>query len=346
MDASKTKMKETMKQTDLNPAPARRRDFLKSAGALALGSALPPGASAQGAWPQKPIRLVVGYAPGGVADITARMVAEKVSAKLGQQIVVDNRPGAGGIVAADLVAKSEPDGYNLLHLNQGNAVSAALFRTLPFDIIKDFNTVSAMGYFTVIILADKDSPVNSVQDLLAQAKANPAKFNIGSVSVGSGQNMAASLFKAVTGTPASIVPFKSTPSLISALRGGDIQVAFEIGAPVLAMLKHGDIKAIAVTAASRFRGLPEVPTVKESGVANYDVIAWNGVAAPAKTPRPIIERLNREINAAMALPDIRQKFADFGIDSRGGTPEEFHDLVVSEVNKWTKVVAETKMEKL
>ncbi|MDB5807667.1 MAG: hypothetical protein JWN73_4989 [Betaproteobacteria bacterium] len=339
-----------MTQTDLESA-RRRRDFLKSAGALAAGSALPLSAlplnaHSQAAWPQKPIRLVVGYAPGGVADITARMVAEKVSGKLGQQIVVDNRPGAGGIVAADLVAKSEPDGYNLLHLNQGNAVSAALFRTLPFDIVKDFSTVSAMGYFTVIILADKDSSITSVHELLAQAKARPDKFNIGSISVGSGQNMAAALFKAVTGTPASIIPFKSTPSLISALKGGDIQVAFEIGAPVLAMLKHGDIKAIAVTAAQRYRGLPDVPTVKESGVAGYDVIAWNGVAAPAKTPRAIIERLNREINAAMALPDIKSKFADFGIDSRGGTPEEFHDLVVAEVNKWTKVVAETKMEKL
>lgn len=323
-----------------------RRRFLKTAGVLAAGAGLPLPASAQSNWPVKPIRLVVGYAPGGVADITARMVAEKVSNKLGQQIVVDNRPGAGGIVAADLVAKSDPDGYNLLHLNQGNAVSAALFRTLPFDIVKDFSTVSAMGYFTVIILADRDSPIRNVQDLLARAKAEPSKFNIGSVSVGSGQHMAASLFKAVTGTPASIVPFKTTPSLISALKGGDIQVAFEIGAPVLAMLKHGDIKAIAVTAAQRYKGLPDVPTVKESGVSNYDVIAWNGVAAPAKTPRPIIERLNKEINEAMAQPDIRQKFADFGIDSRGGTPEEFHDLVVSEVNKWTKVVAETKMEKL
>ncbi|HEY4370725.1 MAG TPA: tripartite tricarboxylate transporter substrate binding protein [Burkholderiales bacterium] len=324
-----------------------RRGFLKHTGALALGAALPAaGARAADAWPSKPIRLVVGYAPGGVADITARMVAEKVSAKLGQQIIIDNRPGAGGIVAADLVAKSDPDGYNLLHLNQGNAVSAALFRTLPFDIIKDFDTVSAMGYFTVIILANQGSSVTSVQELLRQAKANPSKFNIGTISVGSGQNMAASLFKAVTGTPASIVPFKSTPSLISALKGGDVQVAFEIGAPVLAMIRHGDVKAVAVTAAQRYRGLPDVPTVKESGVPNYDVIAWNGVAAPKKTPRAIIERLNREINAAMALPDIKQKFGDFGIEARGGTPEEFHNLVVSEVNKWTKVVAETKMEKL
>jgi tripartite-type tricarboxylate transporter receptor subunit TctC len=323
----------------------RRRKLLGAFGAAALGSTLPLPARAQAAWPNKPIRLVVGYAPGGVADITARMVAAKISTALGQQVVVDNRPGAGGIVAADTVAKAEPDGYTLLHLNQGNAVSAALFRTLPFDIVRDFSTISAMGYFTVIVLADKESNINSISDLLAQAKANPDKINIGTVSVGSGQHMAASLFKAVTGINCAIVPFKSTPTLISALKGRDIQVAFEIGAPVLSMIKAGEIKPVAVTAGARFRGLPEVPTVKESGVANYEVIAWNGVAAPAKTPRPIIDRLNREINAAMAQPDVRQKFQDFGIDSRGGTPEEMHELLVSEIAKWNQVVATTKMEK-
>jgi tripartite-type tricarboxylate transporter receptor subunit TctC len=300
------------------------------------------GAHAQsGPYPNRPIRLVVGYAPGGVADITARMVAQKISTELGQQVIVDNRPGAGGIVAADLVAKAEPDGYTLLHLNQGNAVSAALFKTLPFDIIKDFAPVSAMGYFTVIVLADKDSALNTLGDFLALAKAHPEKVNVGSVSIGSGQHMAAAYFKAVSGLDFTIVPFKSTPSLVSALKGHDIQVAFEIGA----MIRSGDLKALAVTAGARFRGLPDVPTVKEAGLPGYQVTAWNGVAAPAKTPRAIIDRLNREINAALAQPDIKQKFQEFGIDSRGGTPEEFRDLVVSEVAKWNQVMVSTKMEK-
>lgn len=296
-------------------------------------------------YPAKPIRLVVGYAAGGVADITARMIAQKLSVSLGQQVIVDNRPGAGGIVAAEAVAKADPDGYTLLHMNQGNAVSAALFRTLPYDTVRDFAPVSAMGYFDVLILANKDGPVASLPDFLAQAKAHPEKMNVGSVSVGSGQYMAAALFKATTGLDFAIVPFKSTPALISAIKGGDIQVGFEIGAPVMALVKSGDLKALAVTSGKRFRGLPDVPTAQEAGVARYDVTAWNGVAAPAKTPRAIIERLNHEINAALAQPDIRQKFQEFGIDSRGGTPEELRDLLASEIAKWTQVVATAKIEK-
>lgn len=324
----------------------KRKHIIQLAAAFSsvLATAFSGPAMAQ-AYPSKPIRMIVPFPAGGATDILARALSQKLGEKIGQTVVVDNRPGAGGIVAADTVAKAEPDGYTLLHLNQGNAVSAALFRTLPFDIVRDFSTISAMGYFTVIVLADKESNINSIGDLLAQAKANPDKINIGTVSVGSGQHMAASLFKAVTGINCAIVPFKSTPTLISALKGRDIQVAFEIGAPVLSMIKAGEIRPVAVTAGARFRGLPEVPTVKESGVANYEVTAWNGVAAPAKTPRPIIERLNREINAAMAQPDVRQKFQDFGIDSRGGTPEEMHELLVSEIAKWNQVVATTKMEK-
>jgi tripartite-type tricarboxylate transporter receptor subunit TctC len=297
-------------------------------------------------YPSRPIRLVVGYAAGGVADITARLIAQKLSAALGQQVIVDNRPGAGGIVAADAVAKADPDGYTLLHMNQGNAVSAALFRTLPYDTVRDFAPISAMGYFDVLILADKGGPIASLAGFRAQAKAHPEKMNVGSVSVGSGQYMAAALFKATTGLDFTVVPFKSTPNLVSALKGGDIQVAFEIAAPVMALLKSGDLKALAVTSGTRFRGLPAVPTVQEAGVANYQVTAWNGVAAPAKTPRAIIERLNHEINAALALPEVKQKFQEFGIDSRGGTPEDLRDLLASEIAKWTAVVASEKIEKL
>jgi tripartite-type tricarboxylate transporter receptor subunit TctC len=315
--------------------------------AVAAAMLLCTGAHAQsaGAWPNKPIRLVVGYAPGGVADITARMIAQKLSVSLGQQVIIENKPSAGLIVASEMVAKADPDGYTLLHLNYGNAVSAALYRTLPFDTVRDFAPVSAMGFFDVMVLANKGSSINSIRDVIAMAKASPEKLNIGTVSIGSGQYMAASLFKAMTGLNLTIVPFKSTPALVTALKSNDIQVAFEIGAPVMAMVKSGDLKALAITSAKRFETLPEVPTMVESGVAGYQVTAWNGIAAPAKTPRAIIERLNREVNAALADPDIRQKFQNFGIDARGGSPEDLRDLLASEISKWKNLVETTKMEK-
>jgi tripartite-type tricarboxylate transporter receptor subunit TctC len=296
-------------------------------------------------WPTKPIRLVVGYAPGGVADITARMIAQKLSVALGQQVLIENKPSAGLIVASEMVAKAEPDGYTLLHLNYGNAVSAALYRNLPFDTVRDFAPVSAMGFFDVMVLANKGSAITSIADVIAMAKANPDKLNIGTVSIGSGQYMAASLFKAMTGLNLTIVPFKSTPALITALKSNDIQVAFEIGAPVMAMVKSGDLKALAISSSKRFASLPDVPTLAESGVPGYQVTAWNGIAAPAKTPRAIIERLNREVNTALADPDIRQKFQGFGIDARGGSPEELRDLLAGEITKWKDLVETTKMEK-
>ena len=302
-------------------------------------------ATAQG-YPTKPIRIVVGYAAGGVGDITARLIAQKLAAALGQQVIVDNRPSAGGIIAAEIVAKAQPDGYTLLHLNYGNAVSVALFKTLPYDIERDFAPVSPMGFFDVLVLVNKGSPLNNVQDLIRVANDAPGTFNVGTVSIGSGQHMAAEFFKASTGANLTVVPFKTTPALITALLGNEIQAAFEIGAPVMGHLKGGDLRALAVSSRKRFAGLPGVPTVQESGIANYDVTAWNGIAAPAKTPRPVIERLNREINAALAAPDIRQRFEELGIDARGGSPDDLASMLNKEILKWKKLAADAGMEKL
>ena len=296
-------------------------------------------------YPFKPIRFVVGYAPGGAADITARMVAQKLSTALGQQVVVDNRPSAGGIVAAEMVAKADPDGYTLLHLNQGNAVSAVLFKSLPYDTLKDFSTVSAMGFFDILVLAGKGSSLNSVRDIIAMAKSNPDKLNIGTVAVGSGQHMAASLFKAMSGLNITLVPFKSTPALMAALKSTDIQVAFEMTAPTRGLVRGGELKVLAVSSAKRFSGMPDVPTIGESGMPGYQVAAWNGVAAPARTPPQVIERLNREIRAALAQPDVREKFLEFGIDPRASSPEELRDLLVAEVARWKDVVTTTGIER-
>jgi tripartite-type tricarboxylate transporter receptor subunit TctC len=301
-------------------------------------------ASAQG-YPVKPIRLVLGYAPGGVADITARLVTQKLSASLGQQVVVDNRPSAGGIVAGEAVARADADGYTLLHMNAGNAITVALFKSVPFDIVKDFAPIARLGSFDILLLVPKESKLASVKDLVAAARSDSARFNLGSITPGSTQHLAAELFKVMTGVNVPTIPFKTTPNLVSALRANDIQVAFEITAPVMGMVKSGELRALAISAPSRFPGLADVPTVLESGVGNYSVGAWNGMAAPLKTPREIVERLNREANAALGQADVRQKFLELGMSPLGGTPDQLRELLVSDITKWEKVVAAAKIEK-
>jgi tripartite-type tricarboxylate transporter receptor subunit TctC len=328
------------------------KDTMRSALSLAKGlmcaSILIGAAWAQNAqnFPNKPIRLVLGYGAGGVADITARLVAQKLSDALGQQVVVDNRPSAGGIVAGEMVAKADPDGYTLLHMNYGNAVSQALFKKMPYDIKKDFAPITAMGFFDVLMLVDKNSDIQSVQDFIAKARANPEKYNIGSVSIGSGQHMSANLFVSMAGLQATLVPFKTTPSLMMALKSKDISVAFEIISPSMALIKSGEIRPLAVSSASRFKGLADVPTINESGVKGYDVMAWNGLAAPAKTPKAIVDRLNREVNLILNSPEVKQKFLEVGIDSRGSSPDELKDLLSNEIDKWNNLVNTLKMERM
>lgn len=320
--------------------------FLKGLVAVLSLCCLATLAYSQNAYPNKPIRLVLGYGPGGVADITARLVAQKLSDALGQQVVVDNRPSAGGVVAGEMVAKADADGYTLLHLNYGNAVSAALFKKLPYDTKKDFAPICAMGFFDVLMLVDKNSDMQTVQDFLQKAKSHPDQFNLGSVSIGSGQHMSATLFKSMSSISSTLVPYKTTPQLFMALKSGDIAAAFEIISPAMGLIKSGEIRPLAVSSTHRFKGLPDVPTLSEAGVKGYDVIAWNGIAAPAKTPRAIIDRLNKEINLILASPEVKQKFLEVGIDSRGGTPEELGALLSNEIDKWNNLVNAQHIERM
>jgi tripartite-type tricarboxylate transporter receptor subunit TctC len=312
---------------------------------MTLCIAMNLGTAAAQTYPSKPIRLVVGYGPGGVADITARLVAQKLTESMGQPVIVENRPSAGGIMAGDLVAKADPDGYTLLHLNSGNAISAASFRKLPFDVKKDFESIANMGAVDFVVLVDKSSDIKTMADFMAKARANPGKTNIGTVSIGSGQHMAATLFKSITGVDAPVVPYKATPALFAALKGKDIDVVFEVVSPALSLIRGGELRAIAVSSGKRFVGLPDVPTMMESGVKDFDVNAWNGLAAPAKTPKAIIDRLNKEVNAVLALPDVQKRFQDLGIDPRGGTPGELRNKLFSEVDKWTSLVSTMNMER-
>ena len=297
------------------------------------------------AFPTKPIRIIVPFGAGGIADITARTVAQRMSETLGQQVLVDNRPSAGGIVASEAVAKAEPDGYTLLLMSNGTAVSAGLFKALPFDPVKDFATVSTLGFFDIALVTGTESRFKTLSELIAFARANPGKLNIGTINVGSTQNLAGELFKSSAGIDAQIVPFKGTPALITALRGGEIDIAVEILGPVMAQISAKAVRVLAVMGDKRFDGLPEVPTVREAGIANFNVASWNALAAPARTPRDIIARLNKEVVAALNAPAVRQRLKELGVDARAGTPEQLNELLVSEIRRWSDVINRAKIEK-
>jgi tripartite-type tricarboxylate transporter receptor subunit TctC len=301
-------------------------------------------ASAQ-AYPVRPVKILVPFAAGGVADITARVLSQKIGEAMGQQLIVENRPSAGGIVASEAVAKAEPDGYTLLFITNGNAVSASLFKSLPYDTVNDFAPISTVGFFELVLVVNSDSKIGSVGELIALARANPDKLNIGTINIGSTQNLAAELFKSMSGIDAQVVPFKATPAVIAALKSNDVAVAFEILAPVLAQIKGGALKALAVTSDRRFAELPNVPTVAESGVRGYQAASWNGVAAPARTPKAIVDRLNLEINAAVTSSDVKLRLQRLGIDARGSSPEGLRELLVSEIAKWKAVIERAKIEK-
>jgi len=309
---------------------------------LSAAMALPHVAVAQ-AFPSKAIRLVVPFGAGGVADLTARTVAQKLSESLGQPVLVDNRPGAGGVVAGDLVAKADPDGHTLLLMSNGTAVTAGLFKSLPFDTLRDFAPVSTLGFFDIAIITQADSKFKTLGDLLAYARANPGKLNLGSINIGSTQNLAAELFKSSAGIDVQIVPFNGSPAVITALRGGQIDAAVEILAPVLPQINAKALRALAVTGAKRASVLPDVPTAKESGVTNYEAASWNAIAAPAKTPKSVIARLNKDITAALNSPDVKKSLANQNVAAQSSTPEQAAELLASEVKRWGDVIVRAKV---
>jgi len=306
-------------------------------------SAQAPAKSPGQAYPTKPIRFLVPFGPGGVGDITARVAAQKLSASLGQQVIIDNRPGAGGIVASELVAKAEPDGYTMLLLNNAHAISMSLFKSLPYDTLRDFAPVSSLATFSIVLLVNPDSPVKSVKDLIASARSSPGKLNVGTIQIGATQHLSTELFKSMTGIDWVHVPYTNTGLLLTGLRGNGVQVAFEFIAPVVGMVKAGQFRALAVTTRTRFSGLPDIPTVHESGVPGFEVTSWNGIGVPAKTPRPIIDRLNRAITEALAAPDIKQRFQEMAVDTFPSSPDGYRKHIAAEIAKWGKVIETAKI---
>lgn len=320
--------------------PSRRRLLLGLAGSVVL----PEAVRAQGRYPTRPITLVVPFAPGGVADLTARSVAEQMARSLGQPIVVDNRPSAGSIVASTAVAKAPPDGYTLLMMSNSNALSVGLFRTLPYDTLKDFAPIATLGFFDIGLFVAANSRFASLRELVVFAKANPGKLNFGTISVGSTQHLAAKLFETVAGIDALVVPYKGSPAVLTALRAGEIDLAFEIVAPMAPQLEAGVVKALAVSSSQASPALTGVPTVLGSGIAGYDVASWNALAAPAGTPAEVVERLNRAAREAVATPAVQAKLGALGVRLSAGTPAEMRTLLDGEIRRWGQVIRSAKIE--
>jgi tripartite-type tricarboxylate transporter receptor subunit TctC len=320
--------------------PLSRREAL----AWTVAATLPGLAQAQGRYPDKPIQLLVPFGPGGIADITARAVAEVMSQRLGQPIVVDNRPSAGSIVASQAVASARPDGHTLLLMSNGNAVSVGLFKKLPYDTQKGFAAISTLGYFDIGVFAPAGSRFTSLKDVVAHAKAQPGKLNVGTIAVGSTQHLAAKLFETTAGLDLLLVPYKGSPAVLTALRAGEIDVAFEILGPMLPQVQAGVIKAIAVSSDKRNPALPDVPTVIEGGVAGYNVASWNALAAPAGTPPEVVDVLNRAAREAIASPAVKDKLAKLGMRVAASTPAELERLLGSEIKRWGDVIRAAKIE--
>lgn len=293
----------------------------------------------------KPIRIVVPFGAGGVADVTSRVVAQKLASQLGQPVIIDNKPSAGGIVAADTVAKSAPDGHTLFLMSNGSAVTVGLFNQLPFDMVKDFTPISTLGYFDIGVLTANDSRFKNLGELVAWAKANPGKLNIGSIAIGSTQHLAAELFKTTAGIDAQIVPFNGTPAVVTALRGKQIDAAVEILTPIMGQINSKAVNLLAITGDKRSALLPGVPTAQESGVKGFVASSWNALAAPAKTPPEIIARLNKEIAAAVNSPEVTQKLREMNVQAQPSTPEQTAQLLQSEIKRWGDVIVQAKIPK-
>jgi len=302
-------------------------------------------ARAQAKYPDRSVRIVLPFAAGGVADITARIVAEKLSEKLGQRFYVENQAGAGGIVAARTVTSSPPDGYTLALLSNGTAVSVSLFRKLPFDPLKDFAPISSLGFFDFIFATGANSPFKSLADVIAAAKAKPGTLNVGTINVGSTQNLSAELFKTAAGIDFAIIPYRGTPEIQVALLQGDVALTIDSYSAMKGNLADGKLRALASSGAQRSEATPELASVGESGVADYDVVSWNALFAPAGTPPEIVSTLNAALREILADPDAKKRLLELGIEAKASTPQEIYDRLKSDIDKWRAVIEKAGIEK-
>jgi len=308
----------------------------------AAAIAVHPAAAQVPAYPAKPIRIVVPFPAGGATDILARAAAQRLTEAWGQSVVVDNRPGAGGNIGAELVAKSAPDGYTLLMGTVGtHAINASLYAKMPYDHVKDFAPVILVAGVPNVLVVNPAVPANSVQELIAYAKANPGKLNFASSGSGTSIHLSGELFKVMAGVQMTHVPYKGSAPALQDLIGGQVQLMFDNLPPSLPQIKAGKLRALGVTSAARAPALPDTPTIAESGLPGFEASSWFGLLAPAGTPPAVIARLNGEVAAWLGTPEAKEKLLALGANAAGGTPEDFAKHIAAETAKWAKVVRES-----
>ena len=293
---------------------------------------------AQQKFPVKPIRMLVPFSAGSGTDILARMVGQKLHENWGQQVVVDNRPGGGGIVAAQTVVGSNPDGHTLMMVSAGHAASAALYSKLPYDVVRDFAGVSQVASAPNVLVVGKDAGVRSLKELIALAKAKPGQVNFGSAGVGSGSHINAEMFKLEAGIDVVHVAYKGAPEAINDVIAGRVQFFFSSPLTAAAFVRDGRLLALAVSTKERSPMLPNVPTIAEAGVPGFEFDQWFGLLAPAKTPRPIVSQLSKEVARGLALPDVKERMLNQGVSPKSSTPEQFDAFIRSEIEKLGKVI--------
>jgi tripartite-type tricarboxylate transporter receptor subunit TctC len=313
---------------------------------LALGLLAVSAAQAHAAgYPDRPVRIVLPFAAGGVADITARVIAEKLTDKLGQRFYIENQAGAGGIAAARTVIASPPDGYTLALLSNGTAVSVSLFKKLPFDPLKDFTPISSLGFFDFIFSTGADSAFKTVGEFIAAAKAKPGTLNVGTINIGSTQNLSAELFKTAAGIDFTIIPYRGTPEILVSLLQGNVAVMIDSYSSMKGNLADHKIRALASSGAVRSPSTPDIATVRESGVSDYDVVSWNALFAPAGTPPEIIKTLNSALQDILADAEVKKRLLELGIEAKASTPQEIAARLKSDIDKWQKVIEKAGIEK-
>jgi tripartite-type tricarboxylate transporter receptor subunit TctC len=317
---------------------------MKKIFALAAFVVLASLSQAQAAWPDRPVKIVLPFGPGGVADVTARIVADKLSDKLGQRFVIENMPGPGGINAARAVTTAAPDGYTMGLVTNGTAISVAAFNHLPFDPVKEFDMVSTIGLFDLVFAVNAESEFKTLADFVKAAQAQPGKLNIGTIAVGGTQNLGAELFKAMTGLNVIIVPYKNSPDIVVALLRNDVQMLVEFPPAIQGQVNDGKLRVVASSSPKRSPFMPNVPTVAET-VPGYEVTSWNAIFAPKGTPKEIIDTLNKAIQEVVAMRDVKEKFAKVGVVAQASSPQELHERLVADIKKWDDVVEKAHIPK-
>jgi tripartite-type tricarboxylate transporter receptor subunit TctC len=306
--------------------------------ALACLAAFGDGAQAASDYPRRPIRIIVPYGPGGAGDLTIRLLANKLSENLKQPIVIENRPGAGGIVAMRTVLGAAADGYTLGEMGNGQAISMSLFQGLPYNMLKDFTQISVAASFALLLVVPPTSPYKTVKDVIEAARKAPGKLNLGAINPGSTQNLSAHLFQQVSKAEFAVVTYRTTPELVTALLRGEVDLGFDYFAGLESTIAPDKLHVIATSGDERDPLLKDVPTAKESGLPEYVVSSWNGVGASAGVPADIIATLSTEIRRALATPDLQERMLRLGLQARGSTPEEMRDRMAKDMAKWRDVI--------